>query len=118
MPSLSDEVIKVWDGVNSGTLQLDYNNTNQMNLYKQAQQAYTAAVYNALGDYARLKTYPIPFTKAGFSPKLRLKQGGAIKERIANAERLFKTIKSDLDRNEKKLTRLYKSLYTLKNKVK
>ncbi len=118
MPSLSDDVIKVWDGVNSGTLQLDYNNTNQMNLYKQAQQAYTAAVYNALGEYGRLKTYPIPFTKAGFSPKLHLKQGGAIKERIANAERLFKTIKSDLDRNEKKLTRLYKSLYTLKNKVK
>lgn len=118
MPNLSDESIKVWDGVNSGTLQLDYNNTNQMNLYKQAQQAYTAAVYNALGDYARLKTYPIPFTKSSFSPKLRLKQGGAIKERIANAERLFKTIKSDLDRNEKKLTRLYKSLYTLKNKVK
>ena len=118
MPSLSDDVIKVWDGVNSGTLQLNYNNTNQMNLYKQAQQAYNAAVYNALGEYGKLKTYPIPFTKAGFSPKLHFKQGGAIKERIANAERLFKTIKSDLDRNEKKLTRLYKSLYTLKNKVK
>lgn len=115
MPKLSDEALKIWDGVNLGSIQLDYDNAQQMQLYKQAQQAYTAAMYNALGQYGNLKTYPL-YYKSPWSPTL--KDGGKIKERIANAERLFKTIKSDLDRNEKKLDRLFKSLYTLKNKVK
>ena len=115
MPELSDEALKIWDGVNLGSIQLDYDNAQQMQLYTQAQQAYTAAMYNALGQYGNLKTYPL-YYKSPWSPTL--KDGGKIKERIANAERLFKTIKSDLDRNEKKLDRLFKSLYTLKNKVK
>lgn len=51
-----------------------------------------------------------------YDPSYKFKEGGSIKERIANVERLYKTIKSDLDRNEKKLDRLFKGLYKLKNK--
>jgi len=46
------------------------------------------------------------------------KNGGSIKERIANAERLYKSIKDNHDKNEKRLDRLFKNLYTLKNKSK
>lgn len=51
-----------------------------------------------------------------YGPSYKFKEGGSIKERIANVERLYKTIKSDLDRNEKRLNRLFKGLYKLKNK--
>ena len=112
-PNLSQDAIDLWNDVNLGNIDYTSLTKEQEKLYQQASKAYQAAVWNELGKHFYKQSFYKPSSQ--WTPNI-LKEGGTVKERIADAERLFKTIKSDLDRNEKKLDRLFKKLYTLKNK--
>ena len=117
-PNLSPEAVAIYQNVRNGSKKRSELTADEEQLFKLAVNAADQTKYRIAGERYGFKPSFISKSKIDPNFVIHVKNGGSIKERIANAERLYKTIKDKHDENEKKLNRLFKSLYTLKNKNK
>lgn len=125
--NLTDEELEVWKQVLSGVQPSTLK--DKMNIYLSAQKKISMAESNQLRQY-----YNIPNTRwtsqgveyqLPYSPKITIinKNGGSIelagiRAKTADAERFQRQIRECIDRNEKAIERLSKSMYGIISKIK
>lgn len=115
--NLTSNAINIYQKVKNGETKYSELSTSDQQLYNNVQSSIDQIKYRMAGERYGFKPSFLSKKQDGYIFEI-FKNGGSIKERIANAERLYKSIKDNHDRNEKRLDRLFKNLYTLKNKSK